>query len=121
MNGVDSYIAALPDQQREAVARLRKTLRDNMPPGFREVMTGSMPGYVVPLETYPAGYHAGKNIPLPFVSFAAQKHHIALNHFGLYADKQLMDWLEAAWPLHSDAMLDRGKCCIRFRNPAQIP
>lgn len=121
MNGVDNYIAALPDHQRDAVARLRRTLRDKMPPGFREAMTGSMPGYVVPLETYPAGYHTGKNIPLPFVSFAAQKHHIALYHFGLYADKQLMDWFAAAWPLHSDDKLDRGKSCIRFRDPTRIP
>lgn len=103
------------------MARLRETIRSNLPAGFEEVMTGTMPGYVVPLETYPAGYHTGKNVPLPFVSFAALKNHIALYHFGLYVDATLMDWFQSAWSDYTDDKLDMGKSCIRFRKPERIP
>lgn len=121
MSEVDDYIAMFSDTRQDALARLRRTIRDNLPAGFKEVMTGSMPGYVVPLDAYPAGYHVGKNVPLPFVSFAAQKNHIALYHFGIYVDKSLMDWIVAAWPDHCDDRLDMGKSCIRFRKPERIP
>ncbi len=121
MSAVDDYISNLDEPQRDAVSQLRDTIRSNLPDGFQETMAGSMPGYVVPLETYPAGYHVGKNTPLPFINFAAQKSHIALYHFGMYVDSELMDWFQSAWPQHTDTKLDMGKSCIRFKKPDQIP
>lgn len=121
MSAVDDYISKLNDSQREAVNQLRDTIRTNLPAGFEEIMAGSMPGYVVPLETYPAGYHVGKNTPLPFINFAGQKSHIALYHFGMYVDSDLMAWFQSAWPEHTDKKLDMGKSCIRFKKPDQIP
>ena len=121
MNPVDKYIAGLDDSQRDAVSQLRDTIKSNLPSGFDEVMAGSMPGYVVPLKIYPTGYHVGKDTPLPFINFAAQKSHIALYHFGMYVDSELMEWFETAWSKHTDAKLDMGKSCIRFKKPDQIP
>ena len=80
-----------------------------------------MIGYVVPHKIYPAGYHPSPDLPLPFVSIASQKNHIALYHMGLYANPEIMDWFVREYPKHSKLKLDMGKSCIRFKNPEQIP
>ena len=118
---IDEYLDSLPEERKDAVSRLRECIRGNLPEGFEEVMSGTMPSYVVPLTTYPVGYHVGKNTPLPFVSFASQKGHIALYHFGLYVDKELMSWFEAAYAEQVEHKLDMGKSCVRFKKPEQIP
>lgn len=117
---VDSYIAALNAERFEAVDKLRNAIVNSLPAGFEEVMT-SMPSYVVPLELYPPGYHTTKNTPLPFISFAPQKNFIALYHFGMYVDSQLMAWFVEEYPKHVSTKLDMGKSCIRFKKPEQIP
>jgi hypothetical protein len=78
---VDSYLAALPDERMQAMTTLREVIVKNLPDGFEEVMAG-MPSYVVPLATFPAGYHCTPNTPLPFLGIASQKNYIALHHFG---------------------------------------
>lgn len=117
---VNSHIAALDVERIVAVSKLREAIVRGLPAGFEEQMT-SIPNYVVPLETYPQGYHTVKNTPLPFISFASQKNYIALYHFGLYVDTELMAWFIAQYPKHVDTKLDMGKSCIRFRKPEQIP
>jgi len=117
---VDSYIAALDSQRIDAVDKLRNSIVNNLPVGFEEVMT-SMPSYVVPLQLYPSGYHTTKNTPLPFISFASQKNFIALYHFGMYVDAQLMAWFVEEYPKHVSTKLDMGKSCVRFKKPQQIP
>ncbi|MCG8416169.1 MAG: DUF1801 domain-containing protein [Pseudomonadales bacterium] len=118
---VDDYLDSLDSERQAAVSRLRDTIRNNLPAGFEESMSGSMPSYVVPLDLYPAGYHVGKNTPLPFVSFASQKGHIALYHFGMYVDQELMAWFEAEYAKRVEHKLDMGKSCVRFKKPEQIP
>lgn len=117
---VDSYIAALGTERIEAAAKLRDSITNNLPAGSEEQMT-SMPCYVVPLELYPPGYHATKNTPLPFISFASQKNFIALYHFGMYVDAELIAWFVEEYPKHVRTKLDMGKSCIRFKKPEQIP
>ena len=117
---VDNYIAALATERASAVAQLRDSITINLPAGFEEQMT-TMPAYVVPLSLYPSGYHTTKNTPLPFISFASQKNFIALYHFGIYVDAELMAWFVGEYPKHSSRKLDMGKSCIRFKNPQQIP
>lgn len=118
---VDAYLAELPTDRREVVTQLCNTIRDNLPDGFVELMTSNMPTYVVPLDIYPAGYHVARNTPLPFVSFASLKSHIALYHFGMYVDKELLNWFEAQYAERTDHKLDMGKSCVRFKNPDHIP
>ncbi|PCI76367.1 MAG: hypothetical protein COB20_10845 [SAR86 cluster bacterium] len=117
---VDNYIAALDEERNEAAAKLRDVIANNLPAGFEEQMT-SMPNYVVPLSLYPPGYHTTKNTPLPFISFASQKNFIALYHFGMYVDAELMTWFVEEYPKQVNTKLDMGKSCIRFRQPEQIP
>ena len=116
-----AYLAELPEDRRAAIEKLRETILENLPEGFREEMAYGMIGYVVPHSLYPAGYHCDPKQALPFVSIASQKNFIALYHMGIYASPELLDWFVTAYPKHSSRKLDMGKSCIRFKNPEHIP
>jgi len=118
---VMEYLASLPEDRKKAMSDLRKTLADNLPKGFKEVMSYGMLGFVVPHSRYPAGYHCDPEQPLPFINVASQKNFVALYHMGLYSDKKLLKWFEEEYPKHSKTKLDMGKSCIRFKKPDEIP
>ena len=118
---VEQYLNELPEDRREAVGKLRETVLKNLPKGFKEVIGYGMLGYVVPHENYPAGYHCDPKLPLPFANIASQKNFIAFYHMGIYAMPDLMKWFTTEFPKHTEAKLDMGKSCIRFKKPEQIP
>ncbi|MEM6685714.1 MAG: DUF1801 domain-containing protein [Bacteroidota bacterium] len=120
-NTVDAYIAQLPEERQEVIAKLRSIFQENLPDGFQEVINYKMPAFVVPHETYPDGYHCDPKLPLPFISFASQKNFVALYHMGIYANTELMDWFVAEYPKHCKYKLDMGKSCIRFKKMIDIP
>src|SRR5688572_14465119 len=120
-NTVEEYIEQVPEDRKKAIKELRKTIKKNIPKGFKEVIGYGMPGYVVPHSIFPDGYHCDPKQPLPFMGFASQKNFIAFYHMGIYADKKLMDWFLKEYPKHSDKKLDMGKSCIRFKKPDDIP
>lgn len=101
--------------------KLRRAINKAIPKGFAEVIQYGMPGWVVPLSTYPAGYHCTPNTPLPLISMASQKSHIAIYHMGVYADPTLYKWFTAEWTKRVSHRLDMGKSCIRFKKPEQVP
>src|SRR5690606_23656616 len=76
----EQYINELPADRKEAMIKLRDTIRKNLPKGFKEMMGYGMMGYAVPHEIYPAGYHCNPKDPLPFAGLASQKHFIAFYH-----------------------------------------
>lgn len=117
----EEYIEKIPEDRKQAIQKLRKTINANLPKGFEETIAYDMIAYVVPHGIYPNGYHVNPKLPLPFVSIASQKHFIALYHSGIYADKGLHDWFVEEFPKHSPLKLDMGKSCIRFKKPDQIP
>lgn len=117
---VDAYLASLPQARREPLTRLREVIINNLPNGFKEVMT-AMPSYVVPLAAFPDGYHCTPDKPLPFLGFASQKNFVALYHFGMYVDQKLMQWFVGEYPKHVTNKLDMGKSCVRFKKMDQIP
>ncbi len=80
-----------------------------------------MPSWYVSLDDYPAGYHCNANQPLPFLSVACTKSHIAIYHMGLYADQKLYDWFLAEYETNTGKKPDMGKSCIRFKKPEGIP
>tara|TARA_R110002050_G_scaffold59259_2_gene132672 strand:- start:140061 stop:140516 length:456 start_codon:yes stop_codon:yes gene_type:complete len=116
-----AYIEQLPDERKEAVSKLRATIKTNLPEGFEECMGYGMLAYVVPQSIYPDGYHCNPKLPLPFINLASQKNFIALYHSGIYASKELYNWLLAAYPKHCKRKIDMGKSCIRFKNINDIP
>lgn len=111
----------VPQERKEALNQLRKSIKKNLPKGFKEEMGYGMVGYVVPHSLYPPGYHCDPKLPLPFLGFASQKNVISFYHMGIYADKELLNWFRAEYPKHSKTKLDMGKSCIRFKKPEQIP
>lgn len=117
----DAYIAELPADRLDAVKKLRDTILKNLPKGFEEAMSYGMIGYVVPLKTYPDGYHCNPELPLPFMNLASQKNFIAFYHMGIYAMPDLLKWFKTEWPKHTKAKLDMGKSCIRFKKAEDIP
>ena len=117
----DEYIASLPEERKQVMASLRKTIKSNLPKGFEEVMSYGMIGYVVPHSIYPDGYHCSPELPLPFMNIASQKNYMALYHMGLYTDKKLMTWFTGEYPKYSAQKLDMGKSCVRFKKPDDIP
>jgi uncharacterized protein YdhG (YjbR/CyaY superfamily) len=117
----EEYINQLPEDRREAVETLRKTIVDNLPMGFEEIMSYGMISYVVPKTIYPAGYHANPKEPLPYMSIASQKSHIALYHMGVYMYPEILEWFQEEYPKHVNTKLDMGKSCIRFKSVENIP
>jgi hypothetical protein len=117
---IDAYLAALPDDRREALDALRAVINRNLPKGYEEGMQYGMPAWFVPHSVYPAGYHCDPSQPLPFVSIASQKSHIGLYLFCLYMNPELMSWFEAEWR-KTGSRWDAGKSCVRAKKLADIP
>lgn len=117
----EDYISQLPEDRKEPMEKLRKTILDNLPKDFQEGINYGMIGYVVPHDVYPDGYHCDPKQPLPFMSIASQKNFIAFYHMGIYANPALLKWFENEYPKYVSTKLDMGKSCIRFKNVSKIP
>ena len=104
----EDYIKQVPEDRQDALKKLRKTINDNLPNGFKECINYNMIGYVVPHEIYPDGYHCDPKLPLPFMSFASQKNSINFYHSGIS--------LSALFNL-----LNKDKSCVRFKKIDEIP
>ena len=117
----DDYIAGLPEERQSAIAALRKVISDSLPKGFKETMGYGHFGWVVPHETYPAGYHCDPSQPLPFMGVASQKNHIALYSMCIYSLSEQLKWFQSEWPKYTSKKLDMGKSCIRFKKFEAIP
>lgn len=118
---MEEYIDALPEELKPDFSKLRETVLESLPEGFQETMQNSMPSYVVPLERFPQGYHVKKDTPLPFLSMACQKNHVAFYHAGIYMDEELKAWFEKSYAALRIGKLNMGKSCIRFKHGKHIP
>ena len=118
---LETYYDALPEDRQAPMRALRETIRKHLPAGFSERLNYGMPAWVVPHETYPAGYHCDPTLPLPFLSIASQKNFIAIYHMGLYADPKLLEWFQDAYADLGIGKPDLGKSCLRFKRPEKIP
>ena len=118
---IQDYFDTLPEDRLEPMKKLREVILENLPDGFDERLSYRMPGYVVPHDIYPGGYHCDPKLPLPFMSIASQKNFVALYHMGIYANPELLDWFVGEYPKHCKRKLDMGKSCIRFKKMDDIP
>lgn len=117
----EDYIKCQPLERQAALETLRRTILNNLPQGFKEIIQYGMIGYVVPHEIYPMGYHVNSMEPLPFMGLANQKGYIALYHMGIYADTSLLEWFQKSYEDLNIGKLDMGKSCIRFKYIDKIP
>jgi Domain of unknown function (DU1801) len=118
---VEEYLVTLKGERLEAMLKLRKILKKNLPKGFAEGVYYGVLNYVVPHKLYPNGYHCNPKQPLPFISIASQKNHIAIYHMGIYANPDLQKWFTTQYAKFFTAKLDMGKGCIRFKKMEEIP
>lgn len=118
---VEEYLKELPADRLEAIDKLRKVIKKNLPKGFEERMSYGMIGYVVPHSLYPKGYHCDPKLPLPFINLASQKNFIALYHMGIYSSSELLKWFQEEYSKQCKSKLDMGKSCIRMKKMEDIP
>ena len=90
----EQYLAELPEDRRDLVETIRRTILDNLPDGYEETMTFGMLGYVVPLELFPDTYNGE---PVGAVALANQKRHVAVYLMGVYGDEAERRWFVDAW------------------------
>jgi hypothetical protein len=118
---IADYIATQPIDRQPLITQLHEQIVMHLPAGFVAAMQYRMIGYVVPHTRYPAGYHVNPHEPLPFMALANQKHHIAVYHLGLYADRTLMEWFVARYAAFTTTKLNMGASCIRLNPKQPIP
>jgi uncharacterized protein YdhG (YjbR/CyaY superfamily) len=117
---IEEYLNALPEDRRAAVEAVRKVIRKNIDKKFEEGMQYGMPAWYVPHRIYPAGYHCDPTQPVPFVSVASQKSHVAIYMFCIYAAPGEAERFERAWKA-TGKKLDMGKGCVRFKKLEDVP
>jgi hypothetical protein len=110
---VAQYLKELPEDRRVAISAIRGMILKNLDKDFEEGMQYGMIGYYVPHRIFPDGYHCDPIQPLPFVSVASQKNHMAVYLMCIYMDKSEEEFRKA-W-LKTGKKLDMGKSCIRFK------
>ncbi len=108
---VAAYLASLPADRSAALETVRKVIKKNLQPGFKETITYGMISYVIPLSRYPVTYNGQ---PLGLVCLASQKNHMAVYLMCLYGDEASNDQFVADHA-RSGKKLDMGKSCVRFK------
>ena len=73
MTEIDQYIDRVESKWKDSFITLKEVIDQHIPSGFELEMQYDMPSYVVPLATYPDGYHCKKDTPLPFISISGTK------------------------------------------------
>jgi len=111
---VTQYLAALEPERKKALQALRKVIKANLDPKVKEGIQYGMIGYFIPHSVYPDGYHCSPDQPLPFMSIASQKNHMAVYLFCIYGDEAEAARFEKQWA-KSGKKLDMGKSCVRFK------
>jgi hypothetical protein len=108
---VATYLARIPPARRKELVRVRSTIRKHLPPGYKEVLRGSIIAYEVPLATYPDTYNGR---PLWFAALAAPKSYLTLHLMPVYASPELLGQLKEGFRA-AGKKLDIGKACIHFQ------
>ena len=110
---VEKYLKELPDDRKEAISIVRKTILNNLPEGYDEVINWGHITYEVPLDTCSDTYN-GK--PL----MASQKNIMSVYLMGCYMDPDVQNKFEKAY-VASGKRFDAGKSCIRFKKVDDLP
>ena len=111
VNSVEQYLNELPDDRKESLSIVRKTIVANLPDGYNEVINWGMITYEVPLERFPETYN---DKPLMYTALASQKNHMTLYLMGCYMSPDIRKKFEDAYK-KSGKKFDAGKSCIRFK------
>ena len=114
---IEEYLSEMPPDRRQAIKKVRRTILDNLPEGYEEVMNWGMITYQVPLKIYPDTYNKK---PLMYAAIANQKNHMALYLTGIYMDDEFNQDFEQKYRA-TGKRYDVGKSCVRFRKLDDLP
>ena len=114
---IQEYLTEMPDDRREAIKNVRKTILANLPEGYEEALNWGMITYQVPLEVYPDTYNKK---PLMYAALANQKNHMAVYLTGIYMDEDLYQGFEEKYR-NTGKRYDVGKSCVRFGKLEDLP
>ncbi len=111
---VAEYLAALPEDRRQAIETVRQVIKKNLDKDYEEGIQYGMIGYYVPHRVYPAGYHCDPKQPLPFAALGSQKNYMSLYLMCVYGGSDHTRRFQEAWA-KTGKKLDMGKACVRFK------
>jgi uncharacterized protein YdhG (YjbR/CyaY superfamily) len=114
---VAEYLAGLPQDRRQAIEQVRRTIIDHLPQGYEEAMNWGMITYQIPLDRYPDTYNGQ---PLMYAALASQKNHMAVYLSGIYSSEKAREKFEAAYQA-TGKRYDVGKSCVRFKKLDDLP
>ena len=116
---IESYLAKLPADRRDALAKVRAVINANLPKGYEERFQYGMIAWGVPESVLPAKEVYNKQ-PLAFTALGSQKSDMTLHLMHVYADAKERAWFEKAYKA-SGKKLDMGKGCLRFGSLDALP
>ena len=114
---IPDYLAALPPARRKAIAAVRKVIRANLPPGYKEGPQYGMIGYYVPLSRFPETYNGQ---PLCLARLASGASYMSLYLMCVYDDAKLRASFERGFRA-AGKKLNMGKSCVRFKSVDDLP
>lgn len=114
---VDDYLDELPEDRRDAMAKMRKLVKKNLPKGYKERMSYGMITWDIPLSIYPETYNGQ---PVCYLGLASQKNYMSLYLVNVYGDPKREKFLRDAFA-KAGKKLDMGKGCLRFRKLDDLP
>ena len=119
---LNNFVSSIPNEQRDVFLMWYKLVESTLLPiGYSLDFTYKMPTFSVPLSVYSKGYLNNPLVPLPYVSIAAQKNHIAIYHYGIYADQDRYNQFLIEYEQTVGKPADIGKSCIRLKYNHDIP
>lgn len=117
VNSVEEYLAVIPEDRRQAIASVRKTIQKHLPKGYEEAYEWGMITYQVPLAVYPDTYNKK---PLMYAALASQKNHMAVYLMCAYGNPELKQELVDGFK-SAGKKLDMGGSCLRFKKLEDLP
>lgn len=114
---VGEFLQSLPPDRREAISTVRQVILKNLPKGYKEMVYGGMPLYVVPLSVLPDTHNG---YPLCLAALASHKNFMTLYLMNVYSHKPTEKWFREQFKA-AGKKLDMGKCCVHFKTLEDLP
>ena len=108
---VNAYLEELDASRSSQIKKIVKLVRENIKPGFDEVMRWGMISYEVPMELSGDTYNQQ---PLNYAAIASQKQYISV-YLSIYSEPVALAEFEKRWS-KSGKKLNMGKSCVRFKS-----
>ena len=117
----EAYLNSFDEQTQGWLMSIYETIHDCLTPSFESGMLYHMPSFYVSLKDYPRGYHAQRGTPLPFVSFAKQKHYVSIYFLPFTVNSEKQIYIEKLYKTMTGRLLKHGKSCLVFERQDDLP